>query len=77
MDSIAQVKRYLPHEISTKVGAVKLYRETKDIGFVCRRYHISKASLMRWNDTTGQKNLYVRNLIGLGHSIPMRIQKKN
>ena len=49
MESIAQVKRYLPHEISTKVGAVKLYRETKDISFVCRRYHISKASLMRWN----------------------------
>ena len=49
MDSIAQIKRYLPHEISTKVGAVKLYRETKDIDFVCRRYHISKASLMRWN----------------------------
>ena len=49
MKSIAQVKRYLPHEISTKVGAVELYRETRDIGFVCRRYHISKASLMRWN----------------------------
>ena len=28
---------------------MKLYRQTKDIGFVCRRYHISKASLMRWN----------------------------
>lgn len=49
MDSISQVKRYLPHEITTKIGAVKLYRKTKDIGFVCRRYHISKASLMRWN----------------------------
>ena len=49
MDSIAQSKRYLPHEISTKIYSVKLYRETKDIGFVCRRYHISKASLMRWN----------------------------
>ena len=49
MDSIAQVKRYLPHEITTKIGAVKLYGETKDIGFVCRRYHISKASLMRGN----------------------------
>ncbi len=24
-------------------------REMKDIGFVCRRYHVSKASLMRWN----------------------------
>lgn len=49
MDSITQNKRYLPHEISTKINSVKLYRQTKDIGFVCRRYHISKASLMRWN----------------------------
>ena len=49
MSSIAQNKRYLPHEISTKVNSVKLYRQTKDIGFVCRRYRISKASLMRWN----------------------------
>jgi len=35
--------------MSTKIQAVKQYRETKDIGFVCRRYHVSKASLMRWN----------------------------
>ena len=42
-------KRYLPHELSTKVNSVKLYRQTKDIDFVLRRYHISKASLMRWN----------------------------
>lgn len=42
-------KRYLPHEVATKVGAVKLYRQTRDIDFVVRRYHISKASLMRWN----------------------------
>lgn len=43
-------KRYLPHEVSTKEGAVKQYRRTRDIGYVCRRYHISKASLMRWNN---------------------------
>ena len=49
MSSITQNKRYLPHEITTKVNSVKLYRQTKDIDFVCRRYHISKASLMRWN----------------------------
>ena len=42
-------KRYLPHTVSTKEGAVKLYRQTKDVDFVLRRYHISKASLMRWN----------------------------
>lgn len=49
MTIITQNKRYLPHEISTKLHAVSLYRQTKDVGFVCRRYHISKASLMRWN----------------------------
>ncbi len=53
MNSIAEEakknKRYLPHEISTREYSVKLYRQTNDIGFVCRRYHISKASLMRWN----------------------------
>ena len=42
-------KRYLPHELNTKINSVKLYRQTKDIDFVLRRYHISKASLMRWN----------------------------
>ena len=53
MESVAQEtkknKRYIPHEVTTKVNSVKLYQQTKDIGFVCRRYHISKASLMRWN----------------------------
>ena len=53
MDIVAQKKKngkqYLPHTVSTKEGAVKLYRQTKDIDFVLRRYHISKASLMRWN----------------------------
>ena len=49
MNSITQNKRYCPHEITTKINSVKLYRETRDISFVCRRYHISKASLMRWN----------------------------
>ena len=53
MDIVAQKKknnkRYLPHTMSTKEGAVKLYRQTRDIDFVLRRYHISKASLMRWN----------------------------
>ena len=42
-------KRYLPHELTTKINSVKLYRQTKDNDFVLRRYHISKASLMRWN----------------------------
>ena len=53
MKSIAQdekkIKRYLPHELSTKVHAVETYRQTGDVGYICRKYHISKASLMRWN----------------------------
>ena len=49
MSIVTRNKRYLPHEITTKENSVKLYRQTGDIGFVCRRYHISKASLMRWN----------------------------
>ena len=40
-------KRYCPHLLETKLHAVEVYRKTRDISFVCRRYHISKASLMR------------------------------
>ena len=49
MKHYTTTKRFCPHQISTKIGAVNLYRRTHDIDFVCRRYHISKASLMRWN----------------------------
>ena len=40
---------YCPHQIVTKVRAVETYRRIKDIDYVCRKYKISKASLMRWN----------------------------
>lgn len=30
MNSITQNKRYCPHEITTKINSVKVYRETKD-----------------------------------------------
>ena len=49
MSSIPQNNRYLPHELNTKFYAVKLYRNGNNISFVCRRYKISKSSLMRWN----------------------------
>ena len=48
-DNKLKNKRYLPHELTTKINSVKLYRQPKDIDFILRRYHISKASLMRWN----------------------------
>ena len=50
MDIVADIKqknmRYLPHELTTKINSVKLYRQTKDIDFVLCRYHISKAYLV-------------------------------
>ena len=49
MNTITYSQRYLPHEISTKYYAVKLYRTGVGFSFVCRRYHISKSFLMRWN----------------------------
>lgn len=42
-------QRYIPHNLNTRYHAVKLYRTGVGVMFVCRRYHISKSSLMRWN----------------------------
>jgi len=49
MNIITHSQRYLPHKFETKYHAVKLYRTGVGVTFVCRRYKISKASLMRWN----------------------------
>ena len=57
MNSISYNQRYLPHELNTKFYSVKLYRSGYPISFVCRRYKISKSSLMRWNKKfDGTKN---------------------
>ena len=42
-------KRYLPHDINTRKYAVEMYRNCGDIEYVCRKYHISRVSLWRWN----------------------------
>ena len=49
MNSITHSQRYYPHEINTRFFAVKLYRTGVGVSFVCRRYKISKSSLLRWN----------------------------
>lgn len=49
MNNITYTQRYLPHELVTRYHAVKLYRNGYSVPIVCRRYHISKSSLMRWN----------------------------
>ncbi len=42
-------KRYLPHDIQTRIYAVEMYRNCGDIDYVCRKYHVSRVSLWRWN----------------------------
>ncbi len=49
MTSISQNIRYLPHTLNTRYHAVKTYRNGASVGFICRRYKVSKASLMRCN----------------------------
>ena len=49
MKSIAHNNRYCPHLLETRYHAVKLFRKWNDANAVCRRYHISRASLYRWN----------------------------
>lgn len=48
MNSIPQSNNRSPHLIKTKLGAVKLFLRWKDANAVCRRYHVSRASLYRW-----------------------------
>lgn len=39
----------LPHDIKTKQHAVETYLNNKcSVAFICKKYHCSKASLMRW-----------------------------
>ena len=45
MKDYSITKRKCPHLIKTKIHAVQRYRKECDIDFVCRLYHISKASL--------------------------------
>jgi len=45
----SKIKRYLPHQVNTRVYAVKMLRNGASIEFVCRKYHISRTSLYRWN----------------------------
>lgn len=40
----------IPHSIKTRISAVQTYRNFRcSVEFICRKYHVSKASLMRWN----------------------------
>ena len=48
-ENLKNTQRYIPHTLETRLAAVKTYRNNNSISFICRRYKVSKASLMRWN----------------------------
>ncbi len=49
MSILTQNTRYLPHDLNTKFYSCKLYASKQySVKTVLRKYHISKASLMRW-----------------------------
>ena len=48
-ENLQKTQRYIPHTLETRLAAVKTYRNKNSISFICRRYKVSKASLMRWN----------------------------
>ena len=52
MNSIAQNIRYFPHDLNTRFYACKVYANRKNNHYktkdILRKYHISRASLMRW-----------------------------
>ena len=66
-ENLKNTQRYIPHTLETRLAAVKTYRNNNSINFICRRYKVSKASLMRWNKkyTMVLKNLLWISLINL------------
>ena len=47
-ENLQKTQRYIPHTLETRLAAVKTYRNKNSINFICRRYKVSKASLMRY-----------------------------
>lgn len=43
--------RYLPHKLENRIAAVNMLRNSPrgSISTICRKYHISRSSLWRWN----------------------------
>ena len=48
-EDLQKTHRYIPHTLEARLATVKTYINKNSIGFICRRYKVSKASLMRWN----------------------------
>ena len=48
-ENLNNTQRYIPLTLEIRLATVKTYRNINSINFICRRYKISKTSLMRWN----------------------------
>ena len=46
-EDLQKTQRYIPHTLETRLAAVKTYRNKNSINFICRRYKVSKASLIK------------------------------
>ena len=46
-ENLQKTQRYIPHTLETRLAAVKTYRNKNSISFICRRYKVSKASLIK------------------------------
>ena len=49
MEHYSTKNRNCPHLIATKMKAVELFRQTHDVKYVMRKYHVGRASVYRWN----------------------------
>ena len=61
-ENLQKTQRYIPHTLETRLATVKTYRNKNSISFICRRYKVSKTSLMRRNkkyDETKVSNPYI------------------
>lgn len=50
MSSLTHLKRYLPHELTTRYHVVLLFRAGNSISTLTRRYKVSRTSIWRWNE---------------------------
>ena len=48
-ENLQKTQRSIPHTLETRLTTLKTYRNKNSINFICRRYKVSKAFLMRWN----------------------------
>ena len=46
-ENLQNTHRYIPHTLEARLATVKTYRNKNSISFICRRYKVSKASLIK------------------------------